>query len=71
MKEKCKNYLINSNSHPKPRLLIKRVKKESNKTNLIKTRGQDPVHMWGLFTMDNIPKGAFVSEYCGEVISTK
>lgn len=70
-KKKCGNFLVNGGSHPKPRLLIKRVKKECNKSNLIKTRGQEPVLMWGLFTMDYIPKGSFVSEYCGEIISTK
>lgn len=47
-------------------MLIKRIKKSGN------VDGKNFEHtMWGLFSMDEIPAGAYVMQYVGEVLKAK
>eukprot|EP00347_Sterkiella_histriomuscorum_P020711 403336770 len=65
-KDLCMNFLMESDNKHKWKTAIKRVKKVSV------LRGQSFENvMWGLFTLEQIPAGAFVVEYLGEVLTAK
>ena len=60
------NYLMEAENKHKWKVLIKRVVKQT----LFKGQLKDCV-MWGLFALEEIPAGAYVLEYTGEVLTKK
>ena len=58
--------MVESQNKHKWKILIKRVIKSSI-TDGIKIESV----MWGLFSLETIPAGSFVTEYIGEVLTTK
>ena len=83
-KEICMNYLVASNNKKKFKFLIRRLKKTllpnpandslSGGSGAEKLFAQEPikeVSMWGLIAIEEIPAGAFLMEYLGEVVSKK
>jgi SET domain-containing protein len=60
------NFLMESSNTHKWKVLIKKLTKKSKNT-------MDSVEcsMWGLFALEEIPAGAFVTQYTGEVLTKK
>ena len=77
------NYLVAANNKKKFKFLIRRLKKtlQPNPANESLSGGsaeqlfaQEPIKevpMWGLIAIEEIPAGAFLMEYLGEVVSKK
>ena len=78
------NYLVAANNKKKFKFLIRRLKKflQPNPANDASLSGSDAEHllarepikevsMWGLIAIEEIPAGAFIMEYLGEVVSKK
>ncbi|CDW79095.1 histone-lysine n-methyltransferase suv39h1 [Stylonychia lemnae] len=65
-KDLCQNFLMHSENKHKWKGVIKRVKKQAT----LKGVKHEAV-MWGLFSLELIPAGAYVVEYVGEVITAK
>ena len=59
------------NHRHKWHVLIRRVKKSVTSANVEDGESNKSAVMWGLFTQEFIPAGAFVLEYVGEVITAK
>jgi SET domain-containing protein len=57
-KNMCLNYLMAASNKKQFKMQIRRVKK-------------GPAVMWGLFAMEEIPQGAYIMEYRGEVVTKK
>ena len=58
-KDSCKNYLMAAQKKFKCfQLEIRRIQKKD-------------LMMWGLFTLEDIPQGAFVCQYRGEIVTKK
>ena len=58
------------------KFLIKRVRKEIVKETSDRETRQEKqetkaINMWGLFAMEEIPIGAFILEYVGEMVTKK
>ena len=62
---------MKQNNRHKWHVLIRRVKKSVTATNAEGSESTKSAVMWGLFTQEFIPAGAFVLEYVGEVISAR
>ena len=65
-KDLCSNFLTHSANKHKWKVAVKRIEKEARffgKSQKIK--------MWGLFALEDIPNGAYVIEYVGEVLTAK
>jgi histone-lysine N-methyltransferase SUV39H len=60
------NFLMHAGNRHKFKLIIKRVVKKAKFGGVEKE-----LPMWGLFTLEDIPAGAFILEYTGEVITKK
>ena len=77
------NYLVAASNKRKFKFLIRRLKKtlKPNPVNDASLSGsaeqlldQEPIKevpMWGLIAIEEIPAGAFLMEYLGEVVSKK
>jgi SET domain-containing protein len=62
----CSNFLTNSLNKHKWKVVIKRVRKFAVVNGLTSS-----ISMWGLFALEEIPAGAYVLEYVGEVLTAK
>lgn len=75
-KDLCSNYLLGRQNLKRFQLLIKRVAKTTKVLQLDPVTAQETerevsVNMWGLFALENIPAGAFLMEYRGEIVTKK
>jgi SET domain-containing protein len=60
---------MKQNNRHKWQVLVRRVKKSVTAANVEGGESTKSAVMWGLFTQEFIPAGAFVLEYVGEVIT--
>lgn len=79
-KDVCFNFLLGRSNLKKFKFLIKRVRKthsvitEVNENKSTEDRSEAKptgFSMWGLFALEDIPAGAFLTEYRGEVVTKK
>jgi hypothetical protein len=81
-KDVCFNFLTFKDNLKQFKFLIKRVSKkmatESNTANVTTSKDEreaanveGTLKMWGLFALEDIPSGAFLMEYRGEVLTKK
>jgi SET domain-containing protein len=61
-KRECLNFLLQEPNLKKFQYCIRKI---------LKTKGETSVKMWSLVSLEDIPAGAFVMQYVGEVISKK
>jgi SET domain-containing protein len=75
-KDLCSNFLLGRENLKRFQLLIKRVAKTTKVYNIDPNTAQDSqkevtVNMWGLYALEDIPAGAFLMEYRGEIVTKK
>ena len=82
-KNVCLNYLVNLQNKKTFKTLVRRIKKSiiigsdqeqsAQKRSNAESADNDKkeIHMWGLFAMEDIPAGAFLMEYKGEIVTKK
>ena len=62
----CSNFLTNSLNKHQWKVVIKRVRKFA-----VVNGRTTSISMWGLFALEEIPAGAYVLEYVGEILTAK
>ena len=75
-KDLCSNFLLGRKNLKSFQLLIKRVANTTKVYHLDPNTAQSSetevnVNMWGLFALEDIPAGAFLMEYRGEIVTKK